>query len=75
MCCPHILTHRLIPWALDVERKQKLAQFPSIILHLFHIPHPLLVGIYGEGPAVHFFILDQVILYYFLCFLQTGKLG
>lgn len=37
---------------------------------LFHTPHPLLVGIHAEGPAVCLFTPDQVILYYSPCFLR-----
>lgn len=54
----------LRPWKTKMSTIS-LYNFPP----LFHTPHPLLVGIHGEGPAVRFFTPDQVILYYFLCFL------
>lgn len=51
-------------WKKTKISTTSLYNFPP----LFHTPHPLLVGIHGERPAVRFFTPDQVILYYFLCF-------
>lgn len=73
------MTRRLVTanssGGLDVERKQKLVQFPSVIFHR-PLPQPtpscLWPFMRRDQLCAFFFFLppasDRVILYYFLCF-------